>query len=154
VEFVVARLGLLALPTVITILVPLACGGQTLTTSQDGGMDATHMDVAVEHLEGAREVSVADREASPEEDAFGPPPADAARFGSCVPYPCTSSEICVFYSPNEQRGECDGLPAACEPIPTCKCIEQAAAPWCNVADCTVDEGGTEVVLTCTTPQPP
>jgi hypothetical protein len=139
-----------------TIGLPFACGAQTQMSggNQDGatpdgtsprGEGGTDRGVTGKDGSLAEEGSLLDGSAT--ESKFSPPPFDAREFESCAPYPCNADQICITFAPSDPRNVCDGIPKACEAVPTCPCVEQAA-PWCNVHACSVIDGG--LVLSCET----
>jgi len=138
---------------------PFACGEQASTLGAQDGAPEAKVEAAIEgvtdHAGVERDGPNADVTVSTDggdADAYGPPSPDSAKFEGCAPYPCAATQICVFYTPNEQRAECDSIPSSCEPVPTCTCVKQAAASWCTILGCSTSGG--QVVLTCETPPPP
>ena len=88
-------------------------------------------------------------EASENETGTSLPDAQEAPGLGCAPNPCQAKQLClsILNSSGEKVGaRCESIPNACQPTPTCSCLE--AVECADMPTCVVHEG--RFVLTCTT----
>ncbi len=150
-------------PAGVLVSCMITCGGQT--SGDDAGADArSHRDAGSDRQlsggdaqpvgDGASEADVTtEAEAAPD---GGKPFYGGGNFASCAMNPCGSDQVCLNYLPTSGDGgieyaNCQTIPKACEPHPTCFCLIEMEAV-CSNRTCS-DEGGAPVVTCTVTPHP-
>ena len=138
-----------------------ACGG--LAVEADGGIkdaligeDARSRDVTMAQdvaLDGGGPSEASDLSSISDSvagDAFIPTP-DSSPASTCHPDMCAPDQYCVTtltpLGASEVGSACLGIPPACEPEPTCACIEGSLL-GCAKKQCSMLDAG-QVMMTCT-----
>jgi hypothetical protein len=128
-----------------------ACGGQVEEPLPVVESGAVSRDATAPPSEGASDSRVGASVPDAGTNETGSPLRDVAEVPGlgCVPNPCQADQLClsILNSSGEEVGaRCEPIPNACEPTPTCSCLESVECA--DMPTCAVHEG--RFILTCPT----
>jgi hypothetical protein len=127
-----------------------ACGGLAEQGgAHDGATDKSapeaesESDTASNSESGGPEDARPDRDAGPPPVDAGPPFVDSSTVANCDANPCGYEQFCLDLLSDTKDASsvsCISIPAACEPSPTCSCVQKSFLCLNRVASLSRTEG--------------